>query len=341
MRRMLNTLYVTNTDAYLRKQDDCIAVFVDNKKAMSVPFHLLEGMVLFGHVSCSTALLGACASHGVRVTLLDERGRYMARVEGSVSGNVLLRREQYRRAADEAESLSLAKRFVAAKLHNQRIVLQHYARDYPDIRSLGVEDAIESLRQGRQDVVTAKNLDELRGVEGNAAHQYYSVFGLLLRTSDEGISFSGRSRRPPKDCVNAALSFAYTLMSRDIASACEAVGLDPQMGFLHACRPGRSSLALDLVEEFRSAYVDRFVLTLFNRKQLRATDFIHEGQGVVFKEKALKRVLASWQERKQGQMTHPFLDDRVKLGLLPFVQAQLLAKYLRGDLTDYPALLWK
>lgn len=341
MRRMLNTLYVTNADAYLRKQDDCVAVFVDDKKAMSIPFHLLEGIVLFGHVGCSTSLLGSCASHGVCVTILDEHGRFMARVEGPVSGNVLLRREQYKRAADEDASLFLAKRFVAAKLHNQRVVLQRYARDYPEIRSSGVEDTIEFLRHGRQDVAVAKNLDELRGIEGNAAHQYYKVFGLLLRTSDEDITFNGRSRRPPKDCVNAALSFFYTMMSRDIASACETVGLDPQMGYLHACRSGRSSLALDLVEEFRSAYVDRFVLTLFNRKQLRATDFVHEGQGVVFKEGTLKKVLASWQERKQDQVMHPFLNERVKLGLLPFVQAQLLARYLRGDLNDYPAFLWR
>lgn len=341
MKRLLNTLYVTNSKALLRKQDDSIAVFVDEKKQMSVPFHLLESIVLFGHVGCTMSLLGACASRNVRVTLLDERGRFQARVEGPVSGNVLLRKEQYRRAADETESLCLAKRFVAAKLHNQRIVLQHYVRDYPTIREAGVEDAVEYLRKCREAVTGARSLDELRGIEGSAAQRYYSVFGALLRNPGEGITFAGRSRRPPRDCVNAALSFFYTLMSRDMATACEAVGLDPQMGFLHVCRTGRSSLALDLVEEFRAAYVDRFVLTLFNRRQLRQSDFESEGQGVVFKGKTMKKVLASWQERKQEQMLHPFLEERVKMGLLPFVQAQLLARHLRGDLNDYPALLWR
>ena len=308
---------------------------------MSVPFHLLEGIVLFGHVGCTTSLLSACAVRGVCVVLLDERGRFCARVEGPVAGNVLLRKEQYARAVDSEECLHLAKRFVAAKVHNQRVVLQHYARDYPEMRRQGINEAVEALRQSQMAVWKAKDLHELRGIEGNAAHVYYAVFGLLLRSTDKGIVFTGRSRRPPKDCVNAALSFFYTLMSRDLASACESVGLDPQVGFLHALRPGRYSLALDLVEEFRAPYVDRFVLTLFNRGQLRTSDFISEGQGVVFKETTMKKVLTSWQERKQDQLKHPFLKERVKLGLLPYLQAQLLGRYLRGDLSDYPALMWR
>ena len=341
MRRLLNTLYITNPDARLRKQDDAIAVYVEDKRAMSVPFHLLEGIVLFGHVGCTMSLLAACATRGITVVLLDERGRYQARVEGSVSGNVLLRREQYLRSTADYECLLLAKRFVAAKVHNQRTLLQHYARDYPEINPLGVAEAVNSLQMSRQGVSIASNLQELRGVEGNAARAYYAVFGLLLRDPEEGVVFEGRSRRPPRDCVNAALSFFYTLLSRDIATACESVGLDPQLGYLHACRPGRQSLALDVVEEFRAPYVDRFVITLFNRKQLRAKDFVHEGQGVVFKDQAMKKVLACWQERKQDEITHPFLKERIKLGLLPFVQIQLLARFLRGDLNDYPALLWR
>ena len=341
MKRMLNTLYVTNPDTLLRKEDDAIAAYVDGKKQISVPFHLLEGIVLFGHVGCTTSLLAACAAKNLHVVLLDERGRFQARVEGPVSGNVLLRKEQYRRGADMTECLGLAKRFVAAKVYNQRIVLQRHARDYAETRALGIDDAVNSLLQSRDAVWDAKSLDELRGIEGNAAHLYYSVFGLMLRNAGEGVTFGGRTRRPPRDCVNAALSFFYTLMSRDIASACETVGLDPQMGFLHACRPGRHSLALDLIEEFRAPYVDRFVLALFNRRQLKATDSVCEGRGIVFKEKALKEMLAKWQEKKQEQMTHPFLKERVTLGLLPLLQAQLLARYLRGDLNDYPALLWR
>ena len=341
MKRMLNTLYVTNPDTLLRKENDAIAAYVDGNKVMSVPFHLLEGIVLFGHVGCTTSLLSACAARNVGVVLLDERGRFQARVEGPVSGNVLLRKEQYRRGSDASECLDLAKRFVVAKVYNQRIVLQRHARDYADTRSIGMDDAIDALLQSREAAWHAKDLDELRGVEGNAAHLYYSVFNLMLRNAGEGIVFGGRTRRPPRDCVNAALSFFYTLMSRDIASACEAVGLDPQMGFLHACRPGRYSLALDIVEEFRAPYVDRFVLALFNRRQLKSADFSHEGQGVVFREKALKGMLAKWQERKKEQIMHPFLKERVDLGLLPLLQAQLLARYLRGDLNDYPALLWR
>lgn len=221
---MLNTLYVTNPDARLKKQDDAISVCVDDKKIMNVPFHLLGSIVLVGHVGCTTSLLAACASHGVTVVFLDERGRYQARVEGAVSGNILLRREQYRRAMNDNDCLTLAKRFVAAKMHNQRIMLQHYTRDYPEIGQLGVADAVTALKQSRVAVVNASSLDELRGIEGRAARTYYSVFGLLLRNPEEGVVFGGRSRRPPRGCVNAALSFFYTMMSRDIASACEAVG---------------------------------------------------------------------------------------------------------------------
>lgn len=227
MKRLLNTLYVTNSEALLRKENDAIAVYVDDKRAMSVPFHLLEGMVLFGHVGCTTSLSAACATQGVTVSLMDERGRFKARVEGPVSGNVLLRKEQYRRNADEGDCLMLAKRFVAAKLHNQRVVLQHYARDYPSTRAQGMDSAIGDLQHGRDAVWNVISLDELRGVEGNAAHRYYSVFDLMLRSSDKDVKFLGRTKRPPKDCVNAALSFFYTLLSRDLASACESVGLDP------------------------------------------------------------------------------------------------------------------
>lgn len=341
MKRLLNTLYVTNPDAYLRKKDDAIAVYVDDAKVMSVPFHLLEGVVLFGHAGCSTMLLGACAQHGVNVVILDERGRFQARVEGPVSGNVLLRKEQYRRIVDQAECLSVAKRFVAAKIHNTRVVLQHFARDYSDVRDSEVPGIIDGLRTSIDRIPNISTLDELRGVEGDAAHMYYRVFSKLLRCSEDANAFKGRTRRPPEDPVNAALSFFYVMMSRDVASGCETVGLDPQMGYLHACRPGRASLALDLVEEFRAPYVDRFVLSLFNRRQLTASDFVREGNGYFFKDAAMKKVLSLWQDKKREQMIHPFLKEKVKLGLLPFVQAQLFARYLRGDLDDYPACLWR
>lgn len=341
MRKMLNTLYLTNPEAYLRKKDDALCVRLGEKTVMSIPFHLLEGVVLFGHVGCSTSILAACAEAGVSVALLDERGRFKARVEGPVSGNVLLRRRQYQCAGDSDECATLAKRFVLAKIHNARVVLQHYRRDYPELGGKGLDAAAEALQVSKGAVGAAGSLDELRGVEGDAAHAYFGIFDLLIRSEDESLRFHGRSRRPPKDPVNATLSFMYTMLARELAGACETVGLDPQMGFLHACRPGRASLALDLLEELRAPIVDRFVLTLFNRGQLGASDFEQEGEGYRFSNRALKKVLELWQEKKREQLMHPFLKERVPLGLVPFLQAQLCARYLRGDLSDYPACLWR
>ncbi|ERI04263.1 type I-C CRISPR-associated endonuclease Cas1c [Atopobium sp. oral taxon 810] len=339
MKRLLNTLYLTNPDAYLRKKDDALSVYIEQEKVMSAPFHLLEGVVLFGHVGCSTSVLGACVSRGVSVSILDEGGRFQARVNGPTSGNVLLRREQYRRSVDESACLLIAKRFVTAKVHNARVVLQHYARDYPDMKEHGVANVIDELKRSGDDVRQCGDLNELRGVEGNAAHAYYSMMDGALRS--DRIVFAGRTKRPPKNPVNAALSFFYTMLSRELVSACESVGLDPQMGYLHACRPGRASLALDLIEELRAPIVDRFVLSLFNRKQLDVGDFLAESQGYLFKEGTRKKVLGYWQQKKQDQIVHPFLGERMPLGLVPFVQAQLFARYLRGDLEDYPAFLWR
>lgn len=339
MRKLLNTLYVTNPDALVRKKDDALSVSVEGKRVMSVPLHLVEGMVLFGHVGCSMAVLSACAQNGIGVALLDERGRFAARVEGPMTGNILLRREQFRRASDETACLCIARRFVVAKLHNARIVLQHYARDYPDCSKV-LNPVIEGLGEKKSAAMVVGALNELRGIEGDAAHLYFSATNVLLRGC-AGISFAGRSRRPPRDPVNATLSFFYTILSREIETACETVGLDPQMGYLHACRSGRASLALDLIEELRAPLVDRFVLTLFNRKQLTASDFRSEGEGCFFTDAALKRALGSWQEKKREQFMHPFLKERMPLGLIPFIQVQLFARYLRGDLDDYPACLWR
>ena len=339
MKRLLNTLYLTNPDAYLRKKDDALAVYLGDEKAMSVPFHLLDGVVLFGHVGCSTSVLGACALHGVTVVILDETGRFQARVRGPTSGNILLRREQYRRSMDEGACLDVARRFVTAKVHNGRLVLQHYLRDYPDMKEGNAPAAIDELAESKRNIVLCNSLDELRGVEGNAAHAYFSALGGALRNKD--IDFLGRTKRPPEDPVNALLSFLYTLLARELVSACESVGLDPQMGYLHACRPGRASLALDLIEELRSPIVDRFALSLFNRSQLSERDFQGSSQGFLLRDGARKKVIGWWQQRKQEQIVHPFLKERIPLGLIPFVQAQLFARFLRGDLDDYPAFLWR
>ena len=341
MKRLLNTLYVTNPDALVRKKSDAISVSVDGRQVMSVPFHVLEGVVLFGHVGCSAAFLSACAEHGVGVVLLDERGRFKARVEGPVSGNVLLRKEQYRRAEDEDARLRLAKRFMLGKLHNSVVVLQHYARDYTDLHA-ELDSTIDALRSSASAALAAESLYELLGIEGDSAHKYFSVFGSLLRVENPEDLFGGRSRRPPKDPVNAALSLFYSMLSRELATACESVGLDPQLGYLHSCRPGRASLALDLIEELRAPYVDRFVLTLFNRKQIDPSDFRADSEGgYAFNERALKKVLGLWQQRKQEEILHPFLKQRMPMGLIPFVQAQLLARHLRGDMDDYPACMWR
>ena len=341
MRRLLNTLYVTNPDALVRKKNDAISVSVDGKQTMSVPFHVLEGVVLLGHVGCSAAFLAACAEHGVGVVLLDERGRFKARVEGPVNGNVLLRREQFRRADDADGCLCLARRFVLAKLHNTLVVLQHYARDYPELRH-ELSSTIGALRLGMSTAQKVGSLYELRGVEGDAAHRYFSTFGRLLRVENSAELFRGRSRRPPRDPVNATLSLFYSLLAREVATACESVGLDTQLGFLHACRPGRVSLALDLIEELRAPYVDRFVLALFNRRQIGQEDFTVDAEGgYAFSDRAIKRVLGLWQQRKQEEVMHPFLKERVPMGLIPFMQAQLLARHLRGDLDDYPACMWR
>lgn len=338
MRKLLNTLYLTNPDALLRKQDDALCVTLDGKRVMSVPFHVLDGIVLFGHVGCSAAVLRACGERGVTVVMLDEAGRYSGRFEGPTHGNVLLRREQYTRALDLEKCLSTARRFVIAKVHNTRIVVQRQARDHPEL-SDRLGSVADGLRASADAARRVKSLDELRGIEGDAAHAYFSVFGQMIRA--QGVTFCGRNRRPPRDPVNTMLSFFYTMLARDMATACETVGLDPQMGYLHACRPGRMSLALDLMEELRAPAVDRFVLALVNRKQIGAEDFHMEGEACLFNDSAVKKALGFWQEKKREQVVHPFLNERVPVGLLPFVQAQLFARYLRGDLDDYPAFLWR
>lgn len=336
MQHLLNTLYLTNPDALLRKKDDALCVELDGKRVMSVPFHVLDGVVLFGHVGCSTAAMRACGEHGVSIIMLDEQGRYEGRFEGPTHGNVLLRKAQYMSALSQDECLRIARRFVVAKVHNTRVVLQRQARDYPElVRTLN--PAIEYLRASGNSANTALSADELRGIEGDAAHAYFSMFGDLIRSKD--MSFNGRNRRPARDPMNAMLSFFYTMLARDVATGCETVGLDPQMGYLHTCRPGRASLALDLMEELRAPVVDRFVLALANRRQVDSDDFRMEGEACFFTDTALKRVLGLWQERKREQVFHPYLKEKVPMGLLPLLQPQLFARYLRGDLDDYPAYL--
>lgn len=348
MRQHLNTLFVTTQGAYLRKEGEALAVKVDGKTALRVPLHHLGGICCFGRVGISPKLMGRCAEGGVSISFLSVSGRLLARVVGFTSGNVLLRREQYRRADVVDPNVtngcySVAQPIVVAKLLNSRSVLMRAARDYPDAVGRPELDRAATLLASRVGQArTTQDLDALRGVEGDAARTYFGVFGHLVTRQETTWAFAGRNRRPPRDALNALLSFLYTLLLHDSRSALEAVGLDSQVGFLHRDRPGRPSLALDLMEEFRAFLCDRLVLSLVNRNQIQSDSFdTSPVGGVVMNEAARKTVLAAYQRRKLEEIMHPFIGERVSVGLLVHLQAQLLARFLRGDLDAYPAFLWK
>ena len=314
---------------------------VDGQERFRVPVNNLEGIVCFSYAGASPALMGLCCERGVSLCFLTEGGKFLARVSGPVSGNVLLRRRQYRLADSGSEARSLAATFVAGKILNSRSILMRFVRDHRDkLGAPRVAQAATNLLAYWERLGESKDLDAVRGLEGDAAREYYCVFDHLVTTEQQAFRFRGRSRRPPRDAMNAMLSFLYTLLSYECASALETVGLDPQVGFLHGDRPGRLSLALDLMEELRAYLVDRFVLTLVNNGQVSPSGFMtKESGGVVMDDDTRKLVLTEWQKRKQDEITHPFLEERIKLGLLPYVQALLLARHLRGDLDDYPPFL--
>lgn len=346
MRRYLNTLYVTTQAAHIRKDGLNIVTRVDATEIGRVPAHMIGSIVCFGRVSMSPAAMGFCAEQGITVTYLGQNGRFLARIEGPVTGNVLLRRQQYRASDDEAACGTIVRGIIAGKTLNQRAVIRRVLRDHGGTmqadtrqRLQSVEDRLTQIVRGTKKPAT---IDKLRGLEGEAANLYFSVFQDFIRIDGTDFCFRGRTRRPPLDPVNALLSFIYTLLVHDIRSALETVGLDPAVGFLHRDRPGRPSLALDLLEEFRPFFADRLVLALINRRQIKSTDFRHlENGAVVMSDDARKNVLVAYQERKRSELTHPFIEERVTLGLLWHVQAQLLARHLRGDLDGYPPFIWK
>lgn len=344
MKKLLNTVYVTTEGASLRKDGENLVVTIEDAERARVPLHMLASVVTFGVIFLSPPLMQACAAAGVAIVLLDRAGRFQARVEGPVSGNVLLRREQYR-ISDRPDEI--VRSIVGGKIANQRTVLQRALRDYggefaPD-RKDALDAAVTRLGRILQRVSFSQDgIDLLRGAEGEAAQIYFGVFDDLIRASDPEIRFRGRSRRPPLDPVNALLSFVYTLLTHDCRSAAESVGLDPAVGFLHRDRPGRPSLALDLMEELRPVLADRFALALLNRRQLRVGDVrFEDGGAVLLTDDGRKTVLAAWQERKRTERKHPFLDEAAPLGLVPYLQALLLARHLRGDLDAYPPWIWK
>ena len=346
MRRMLNTIYATSDGAWLRKDGANVVVEVEGTERGRAPLHMLDGIVTFGRPGASPALLAACAEAGITISHLDPNGRFLARVEGARSGNVLLRRAQFRVADDPVRAVPIVRGIVAAKAANQRTVVRRALRDHADSMGPQESERLAGAERRLGDIarrtLPADQIDVLRGLEGEAAVVYFSCFGAMLRVDDPAFGFGGRSRRPPLDRVNALLSFLYAMLGHDCRSALEAHGLDPQVGFLHADRPGRASLALDLMEELRPVLADRLALTLVNRRQLAAGDFVHEDAGGVrLTDDARKRVLVAWQERKRDELRHPFLDETMPLGLVAHAQAQLLARCLRGDLDGYPAFVWR
>ncbi|SNR95877.1 CRISPR-associated protein, Cas1 family [Humidesulfovibrio mexicanus] len=343
MKKLLNTLFVTRQGASVVKEGENVLVRADDEVLLRVPVHGLGGLVTFGQVWCSPQLLHLCAERGVGVSFHSENGRFLARVSGPVCGNVLLRRTQYRWADDVEKCTEIAKHMLTGKLANARHVLLRARRDHEgktDVEAL--EDAARRLADCLSRLRGAAGLDELRGIEGEGAGAYFGAFDALITNQDKAFRFTGRSRRPPLDAANCLLSFLYTLLAHDARSALEGVGLDPSVGFLHRDRPGRQSLALDLMEELRPVLADRVALNLMNLGQLRARDFRHEESGaVLLSDEARKLVLVAYQKRKQEEILHPFLQEKLELGLLCHVQALLLARRLRGDLDGYPAFLWR
>lgn len=343
MKKYLNTLFVTTQGAYLSKEGETIVVTAEKQKLLQVPACAIGGIICFGNVGCSPFLMGFCAANSIAISFMTEYGRYLASVHGRINGNVLLRRQQYRIADNEKDCLAIARSFVAAKIYNSRSVLCRALRDHSGkIAEEVVSAAVDYLAASIKKSQAAQNLDVLRGIEGDAAGTYFSVFDHLILGQKEDFKFGDRNRRPPLDNVNCLLSFIYTLLMHDVRSALDSVGLDSCVGMLHRDRPGRPSLALDMMEEWRSVIADRLVLSLINRDQLSGKDFKKAETGaVLLSDEGRKTVLTAYQKRKQEEITHPYLQETVQTGLLFYIQALLLARHLRGDIDGYPAFLWK
>lgn len=343
MKKLLNTLFVTTQGAYLSKEGETVAVKINDEIALRVPVHTLGGIVCFGQVSCSPYLMGHCASNNVAVSFLTENGRFLAKVQGPVSGNVLLRREQYRRADDLQTSSQIARAMLTGKIANCRTVLQRALRDHSEkIDSDAMSRASQTLANSIRRLQTEYPLDIVRGIEGESANAYFEVFDHLITAQKNDFFFHERNRRPPLDRVNCLLSFLYTLLMHDVRSGLESVGLDPSVGFLHRDRPGRYSLALDMMEEFRPFIADRLTLSLINLSQVQAKGFEKKESGAIWMDDdTRKTVLVAYQKRKQEEIEHPFLKEKVSIGLLPYTQALLMARYLRGDIDGYPPFIWK
>jgi len=343
MRKLLNTLYVSTQGSYLRKEGETVVVEQETKKVLQLPVHTLGGIVCFGNVLCSPFLLGFCAEKDISISFMTEYGRFLAAVKGPVSGNVLLRREQYRKADDPQITKKVASNVIIAKVANSRTVINRAVRDHRDKTDIDkLENVSRQLEKFLKQLERVNTVDEVRGLEGISAAVYFSCFNNLIVDQKSNFHFFERSRRPPLDEVNAMMSFTYTILAHDIRSALETVGLDPSVGFLHRDRPGRPGLALDLMEEFRSVIADRLVLSLINRKQVKLSGFKRAENGAVIMDSDTRKVLlVEYQNRKQTEVYHPYIEEKVKIGLLFFIQANLFARYLRGDIDGYPPFFWR
>lgn len=342
MKKHLNTLYITSDDAYMSKERETFVVEVNRQKVFQAPIHSIENIVCFGFKPMTPALMSFCAEHNVGVSFLSETGRFLARVHGPQQGNVLLRKAQYAMADHEEQSLAIARPIVAAKVSNCRHLLLRHQRNHPDGSPDAVAGAAAKLGNRLKEIQQAESLDELRGHEGESASIYFGVLSFLMTAPEQAFRFLTRSKRPPLDPANALLSFVYAILANDVRSALETTGLDPQVGFLHQLRSGRPSLALDVMEEFRPSLADRTVLNLINLRQVKAGDFeIRESGEVRMSDEARKTVITAYQKRKQEEITHPFLGEKMTIGLLPHVQAQLLARFVRGDIPEYPPFYLK
>lgn len=343
MKKLLNTLYINSTDRYLSLDGENVVINANNEIIGRVPLHNLERIVTFGYTGASPALMGKCGEMGIDLCFMSSSGRFLCRVQGEVCGNVLLRRQQFRIADDERRSLKIAGNIIIGKIFNSKWVIERTLREHQmriDIEKFKAKSAF--LSNSLKMCSRCSSMDELRGIEGEAASVYFSVFDDMILQQKDDFYFDTRNRRPPTDNVNSLLSFAYSLATGMCSSALESVGLDPFVGFMHTDRPGRRSLALDLVEEFRAVMCDRFVLMLINKKMVSRKDFEKRENGSVeMTEEGRRNFITAWQEKKAQSITHPFLEEKVEWGMIPYVQALLMSRYIRGDLDDYPAFLWK
>lgn len=343
MKRLLNTLYITMPDAYLALKGENVSIIKDEKSIGRVPLHNIESICTFGRQGASPALMGACIERDIAITFLSTGGRLRGRVIGPSNGNVVLRKTQYRISDNEKKSAEVARHFLAGKIYNSKWTLERMTRDHAlriDVQKFKETSAY--LTRSMNSLLLIDDLEILRGIEGNAASAYFSLMDDMILQQKEDFIFKGRNRRPPLDNINALLSLIYTLLATDIGSALESVGLDAYVGFLHRDRPGRMSLALDMMEELRSVSADRFVLSLINKKQVQASDFFKKENGaVLMTDEARKKIFEMWHNKKEEKITHPFLKERISWGLVPHAQALLLARFIRGDLDAYPPFLWK